>query len=297
MEGCCNLPVPRRHAGLTPFAPPDPLEIAEDVARALREDLGGGDATAALVPDGMMTARIVSKDGAPAVLAGAAWATACFESLDPDVRIDWQLRDGEEFLHGQSLCTLRGEARALLSAERSALNFLQTLSATATATAEYVRAVAGTRCRVLDTRKTLPGMRYAQKYAVRAGGGFNHRMGLFDAVLIKENHIAAAGSIAAAVAAARAQSAGLLVEVEVESIDELEQALAAGVDRIMLDEFDAATRERAVALAGGRVPLEVSGNVNLETVGEIARSGVDFVSVGAITKHVRAIDLSMRATR
>lgn len=266
------------------------------MARALREDLGGGDATAALVPDGAMTARIVSKDAAPAVLAGGAWAAACFESLDPHVRIDWQVADGEMFSRRQALCTLRGEARALLSAERSALNFLQTLSGTATATAEYVRAVAGTRCRVLDTRKTLPGLRYAQKYAVRAGGGFNHRMGLFDAVLIKENHIVAAGGIAAAVAAARVQAAGLLVEVEVESLDELEQALAAGADRIMLDEFDDATRARAVSLAGGRVALEVSGNVNLESVGAIARSGVDFVSVGAITKHVRAIDLSMRAT-
>ena len=274
---------------------PDPSEVAEDVARALREDLGDRDATAALVPDAEMIAHIVSKDGAPAVLAGAAWATACFRSLDPAVRIDWQVADGEVFSRGQALCTLRGEARALLSGERSALNFLQTLSATATATAEYVRAVAGTNCRVLDTRKTLPGLRYAQKYAVRAGGGFNHRMGLFDAVLIKENHIAAAGSIAEAVAAARVQAAGLLVEVEVESLDELEQALAAGVDRIMLDEFDGATRARAVTLAGGRVPLEVSGNVNLDTIGEIARSGVDFVSVGAITKHVRAIDLSMRA--
>ncbi len=276
-------------------APPDPLEVAEDVARALREDLGAGDATAALVRDGAMTARIVSKDGAAAVLAGADWATACFQSLDSAVRIEWQLRDGEMFSRGQTLCTLRGEARALLSAERSALNFLQTLSGTATTTAEYVRAVAGTRCRVLDTRKTLPGLRYAQKYAVRAGGGTNHRMGLFDAVLIKENHIAAAGGIAAAVIAARTQSVGLLVEVEVESLDELEQALAAGADRIMLDEFDPAMRERAVEVANGRVALEVSGNVSLETVGEIARSGVDFVSVGAITKHVRAIDLSMRA--
>lgn len=276
---------------------PDAAQVASDVARALAEDLGTGDATAALVPRGQVIARIVSKDAARAVLAGAAWAEACFRSLDPDVRFEWSCRDGDGFDRGHTLCTINGQARALLSAERSALNFLQTLSATATATAAYVAAVAGTGCRILDTRKTLPGLRYAQKYAVRAGGGDNHRIGLFDAVLIKENHITAAGGIAAAVTAARAQSPGLLVEVEVENLAELEQALAAAADRIMLDEFNAPDRASAVAMTQGRVPLEVSGNVTLDSIGDIARCGVDFVSVGAITKHIRAVDLSLRISR
>lgn len=274
--------------------PPDPAQVASDVVRALAEDLGSGDSTAALVPDGKVTAHIVSKDSARAVLAGVAWAEACFRSLDPDARVDWHYRDGECFERGDALCTVAGEARALLSAERSALNFLQTLSGTATVTAAYVSAIAESHCRILDTRKTLPGLRYAQKYAVRAGGGNNHRMGLFDAVLIKENHIAAAGSIAAAVDAARVLAPSLLVEVEVENIAELELALAAAPDRIMLDEFSAKDRARAVALTRGRIPLEVSGNVTIESIGDIARSGVDFISVGAITKHVRAIDLSLR---
>ncbi len=283
--------------GLQPLQPPDAAQVAADVARALAEDVGGGDATAALVPDGQVTARIVSKDPAPAVLAGAAWAEACFRALDPDARVEWWCGDGDTFARGDTICTLTGEARALLSAERSALNFLQTLSGTATLTASYVAAIAGTRCRILDTRKTLPGLRYAQKYAVRAGGGSNHRMGLFDAVLVKENHIAAAGGIAAAVLAARALAPTLMVEVEVENLVELEQALAAAADRIMLDEFSAEDRLRAVAVVEGRVPLEVSGNVTLDALADIARSGVDFISVGAITKHVRAIDLSLRITR
>ena len=277
--------------------PPDPARVAHDVARALAEDLGSGDATAALVPVGRVTAHIVSKDGQPAVLAGTAWAEACFRTLDPDARIEWRCHDGESFVRGETLCTITGQARALLSAERSALNFLQTLSGTATVTATYVAAIAGTRCRILDTRKTLPGLRYAQKYAVRAGGGSNHRIGLFDAVLIKENHVAAAGGIAAAVAAARALAPSLLLEVEVENLGELEQALEAAADRIMLDEFSAEDRTRAVALVKGRVPLEVSGNVTLDSIAEIARSGVDYISVGAITKHVRAIDLSLRIAR
>lgn len=276
---------------------PDAAQVAIDVARALAEDVGSGDATAALVPDGQVVAHIVSKDDAPAVLAGAAWAEACFRSLDPEARVEWPCADGSRFARGDTLCKVTGEARAVLSAERSALNFLQTLSGTATATAAYVAAIAGTHCRILDTRKTLPGLRYAQKYAVRAGGGSNHRMGLFDAVLVKENHIAAAGGIGPAVAAARALAPALMVEVEVENLRELEQALAAGADRIMLDEFNAADRGRAVALVDGRVPLEVSGNVTLDALAGIAASGVDFISVGAITKHVRAIDLSLRVAR
>ncbi len=277
--------------------PPDPSRVAEDVARALAEDLGSGDATAALVPEGQAVARIVSKDPIPAVLAGAAWAQGCFHALDPDATIAWLICDGERFGEGDTLCTLRGEARALLSAERSALNFLQTLSGTATATALHVAAIAGSGARILDTRKTLPGLRHAQKYAVRAGGGSNHRIGLFDAVLIKENHIAAAGGIAAAVASARRLAPELLVEVEVENLRELEEALSASVDRIMLDEFGAEDRACAVAMVRGRAQLEVSGNVTLDTIADIARSGVDFISVGAITKHVRAVDLSLRISR
>ncbi len=276
---------------------PDPDQVLADVARALAEDLGSGDATAMLVADAGAIATIVSKNREPAVLAGMAWAEACFRTLDADVEFDCHVRDGERFQMACVLCTVAGSARALLSAERAALNFLQTLSATATTTSHYVAAVAGTRCQVLDTRKTLPGLRYAQKYAVRVGGGGNHRMGLFDAVLIKENHIATAGGIEAAVARARATAPGLMVEVEVETLDEVEQSLRAGADRIMLDEFSAADRILAVSTVAGRIPIEVSGNVSLDTIGDIARSGVDFVSIGALTKHVRAIDLSLRLER
>jgi nicotinate-nucleotide pyrophosphorylase (carboxylating) len=195
---------------------------------------------------------------------------------------------------GSVVCRLRGRARALVSAERSALNFLQLLSGTATITAAYVAAVAGTGVRVLDTRKTVPGLRQAQKYAVRCGGGHNHRIGLFDAILVKENHIAAAGGIEPAVAAARRLHPSLLLEIEVETLDELRRAIDAGVDRIMLDNFTPAMMAEAVAIAAGRVPLEISGNVDLQTIGGYARTGVDFISVGALTKHVRAIDLSLR---
>jgi nicotinate-nucleotide pyrophosphorylase (carboxylating) len=210
------------------------------------------------------------------------------------VQIDWRAYDGARVDAGTVICRLSGHARSLVTAERSALNFLQLLSATATVTAEYVAAVAGTAARVLDTRKTLPGLRVAQKYAVRCGGGHNQRMGLYDAILIKENHIIATGSIAAAVQAARRLHPNLMLEVEVENLDELAQALAAGVDRIMLDNFELAQMTQAVQYTAGRVPLEVSGNVDLRTIGEFARTGVDFISVGALTKHVRAIDLSLR---
>jgi nicotinate-nucleotide pyrophosphorylase (carboxylating) len=229
-----------------------------------------------------------------AVIAGTAWFDACFRRLDPAVQIDWRVHDGERVAPGTVICHLSGHARSLVTAERSALNFLQLLSATATATADYVAAVAGTAVRVLDTRKTIPGLRQAQKYAVRCGGGHNQRMGLYDAILIKENHIIAAGSIAAAVQAARQLHPHLPLEVEVENLDELEQALQAGVDRIMLDNFELTQMVEAVRHTAGRVPLEVSGNVDLTTIGEFARTGVDFISVGALTKHVRAIDLSLR---
>jgi len=275
------------------FALPDAALIAADIERAFAEDIGPGDATAELLPiDAQAHAELTCREAA--VIAGTAWFDACFHRLDPAVRIDWQVRDGDRVAPGAVICRLSGHARSLVTAERSALNFLQLLSATATATADYVAAVAGTAVRVLDTRKTIPGLRVAQKYAVRCGGGHNQRMGLHDAILIKENHIIAAGSIGAAVQAARRLHPNLLLEVEVEDLDELEQALQAGVDRIMLDNFELAQMREAVQRAAGRVPLEVSGNVDLRTIGEYARTGVDFISVGALTKHVRAIDLSLR---
>jgi len=227
-------------------------------------------------------------------VCGRDWFEACFRQLDPDLRFEWKVEEGARAEPGQLLCQMQGRARALVTAERSALNFLQTLSATATVTAAHVEAVRGTRTRILDTRKTLPGLRQAQKYAVRVGGGTNHRIGLYDAVLIKENHIATAGSLAAAVARARALHPTVMVEVEVENFGELREALDARVDRIMLDEFELQDLVRAVAEVDGRIPLEVSGGVGLDRVRAIAETGVDFISVGALTKHVRAIDLSMR---
>ena len=275
------------------FSLPDASQIAIDVARAFAEDIGQGDATAGLLPVGARAqAQLTCRDAA--VIAGSAWFDACFRQLDPAVQIDWLVRDGDRVSPGTLVCRLAGHARSLVTAERSALNFLQLLSATATTTAEYVAAVAGTSVRVLDTRKTVPGLRVAQKYAVRCGGGQNQRMGLYDAILIKENHIIAAGSIPAAVAAGRQLHPDLPLEVEVENLAELDQALQAGVDRIMLDNFELAQIREAMVHTAGRVPLEVSGNVDLHTIGDFARTGVDFISVGALTKHVRAIDLSMR---
>ncbi len=274
------------------IALPPASTIADDVARALAEDLGTGDVSAALVPDRPCQAVLTAKE--PCVLAGSAWFDACLQSLDPDVEIIWTARDGTAIAAGASPCRIRGHSRALLSAERCALNFLQTLSATATTTAHYVAAIAGTRARLLDTRKTLPGLRAAQKYAVRAGGGGNHRIGLHDAVMIKENHIHALGSIAGAVASARRRYPSLPLIVEVEDLDQLEQALAAGPDRILIDNFRLADMRRAVAIAAGRIPLEASGGTELDAIRAIAETGVDFISVGALTKHVRAIDFSLR---
>ncbi|MGN6518439.1 MAG: carboxylating nicotinate-nucleotide diphosphorylase [Dokdonella sp.] len=246
-----------------------------------------------MLPEGARgRARVITREAA--ILCGRDWFEECFRQLDRDVRFDWQAADGDRVTAGALLCRMEGRARALVTAERSALNFLQTLSATATTTATYVEAARGTRTAILDTRKTLPGLRLAQKYAVRVGGGLNHRIGLYDAVLIKENHIAAAGSIHAATARARALHPGVLVETEVENFAELREALAAGVDRIMLDEFELHELSQAVAEVGGRVPLEVSGSVSLERVRAIAETGVDYISVGALTKHIRALDLSMR---
>jgi nicotinate-nucleotide pyrophosphorylase (carboxylating) len=275
------------------FTPPDQAMINADVERTFAEDLGKGDATASLLPaDARATAVLTCRQDA--VIAGIPWFNTCVHKLDPEARITWRVSDGDRVVPDSAICEIHGNARALVSAERSALNFLQLLSGTATATATYVAAVAGTRTRVLDTRKTIPGMRLAQKYAVRCGGGHNHRIGLYDAILVKENHIIAAGSIAAAVLAARQLHPTLLLEVEVENLDELQQALDAGVDRIMLDNFTLPLMREAVALAAGRVPLEISGNVDLSTIGDYAQTGVDYISVGALTKHVRAVDLSMR---
>lgn len=272
--------------------PPADLVLAE-VERAFAEDIGSGDATAELLPaDARARATLTCREDA--VIAGIPWFDACFRRLDPEVRIDWQTADGMRVEAGAVICRLEGVARALVSAERSALNFLQLLSGTATATAAYVKAVAGTAVRVLDTRKTVPGLRIAQKFAVRCGGGHNHRVGLYDAILVKENHIIAAGGIAQAVEAARRLHPKLLLEVEVENLDELRQALDAGVDRIMLDNFTPPLMREAVGITAGRVPLEVSGNVDLTTIREYAETDIDFISVGALTKHVRAVDLSLR---
>jgi len=273
-----------------------PADLATQVDAALREDIGSGDVTAALVPAGQrVRGSIVTREAA--ILCGRAWADETFRRLDPQVRLGWHAADGARLAADQVIFEIEGPARAVLTGERNALNFLQLLSGTATATRRLVDAVAGTPCRILDTRKTLPGLRTAQKYAVRCGGGDNHRMGLYDRVLIKENHIAAAGSLTGAIEAARRSAPELTVEVEVESSAELQEALDAKPDIIMLDDFSLAALQAAVKLnqARGRpVKLEASGSVSPETVGAIAATGVDYISVGALTKHVRAVDLSMR---
>ncbi|MCP1583332.1 carboxylating nicotinate-nucleotide diphosphorylase [Pseudoxanthomonas mexicana] len=281
---------------LRPTPPPADL-VASDAARALAEDVGSGDVTAALLPDTADIAYLLCKEDA--VVAGRPWFDACHRALDPEVRIDWRVQDGDRVPAGTVLATLSGRARALVTAERAALNFLQTLSGTATTTAAYVDAVHGTGCTILDTRKTLPGLRLAQKYAVRCGGGQNHRIGLYDAVMLKENHVRAAGSLTAAIRAARAAQPALPLIVEVETLTQLEEALAEGCERILIDDFDAASRREAVRRAksppfDGRIPLEVSGGVDMTTLRDIAADGVDFVSIGGLTKHVRAIDLSMK---
>lgn len=266
--------------------------IQQQVALALAEDIGKGDVTAKLIPaDKQADARIFSRESA--ILCGTDWASEVFRQLDCDIQIDWHCNDGDKIQPDQELCQLHGPARQLLSGERAALNFLQTLSATATQAHEYVVAVEGTDCRVLDTRKTIPGLRLAQKYAVRCGGACNHRSGLFDMVLIKENHISAAGSIQAAVETARRLSPDIPVEVEVENLQQLQQALDAGVDRVLLDNMDISTLKQAVDLTNKQIPLEASGGVTLKSARDIAQTGVDYISVGSITKHIRAIDLSM----
>lgn len=272
--------------------PPPQAQVEADVARALAEDIGSGDVTASLLADVPQHGYVIAREAA--IVAGRPWFDACFRALDPTVQISWRVDEGSRIEAQSVVCTFAGHSRALLSAERCALNFLQTLSATATRTAEYVAAVAGTGTRILDTRKTLPGLRLAQKYAVRAGGGDNHRIGLFDALMLKENHILAAGSIAAAAAQARLRYPLLPLIIEVENLDELRQALQVDCTRILIDDFSLGDMREAVRIAAGRIPLEVSGGVELARVREIAQTGVDCISIGALTKHVRAIDFSMR---
>ncbi|MBW3567326.1 MAG: carboxylating nicotinate-nucleotide diphosphorylase [Proteobacteria bacterium] len=274
-----------------------PEDLSEQVRRALAEDIGPvdgpGDITAQLVPaDAMAGATIVTREAA--TLCGIAWVNETFKQLEPNVTLNWQFDEGATVEANDVLCHLSGPARALLTGERTALNFLQTLSGTATTARHFAERVSGTSCRILDTRKTLPGLRTAQKYAVAVGGCANHRIGLFDAVLIKENHIAAAGSIAAAVRRAREIAPNVVVEVEVENFEELERALAAGADVIMLDEFDLEATRRAVRHVAGKAKLEASGGIDEVRLHAIAETGVDFISLGSLTKHVRAIDLSMR---
>ena len=275
-----------------------PADLREQVARALREDVGPGDVTAALVPEGTQArARVLCRE--PAVLCGTAWFDETFRQLDATLRTRWRFSDGSDVPADSILCELDGPARPLLTGERTALNFLQLLSGTATVTQRYAEAVRGTACRILDTRKTIPGLRTAQKYAVRCGGGSNHRLGLYDMVLIKENHIAAAGSIGAAVHAARRTAPGVRIEVEAESLEQVREALAARADVIMLDNFPLERMRAAVALNRAHhspAALETSGGVTLAELRAIAETGVDYISVGALTKHVTAIDLSMRIT-
>jgi nicotinate-nucleotide pyrophosphorylase (carboxylating) len=273
-----------------------PVEAVRcDVGRALAEDIGAGDRTAILVPrDQQLQTRVVCRE--TAVLAGAPWFDACFDQLDDRVSIEWQAAEGDGLAEGQEVCRVTGPARAVLTGERAALNFLQTLSATATRARAYVRQVEGTGARILDTRKTLPGLRLAQKYAVRCGGAFNHRTGLFDAVLIKENHIAAAGSIAAVVTRAIVDNAGVMVEIEVESMDELREAVEAGAHRALLDNFPMDLLVEAVDAFADRIELEASGNIGLDSVRDVASTGVHYISVGDITKNVSAVDFSMRFT-
>jgi len=275
---------------------PVPADLPQQVARALAEDIGAGDLTAALIPaDRTGRATVITREAA--VICGVPYVNATFDAIEPQVRVDWQVAEGERVKANQPLFNIEGPARALLTGERTALNFLQLLSGTATAANAYAVLLEGTKCRLLDTRKTIPGLRTAQKYAVRVGGGQNHRMGLFDGILIKENHIMAAGSIAKAVAEARRSGGQVPVEVEVETLSELQQAIAAGADIAMLDEFSLQSMREAVAVnsaAKSPLKLEASGGISSSTIREIAETGVDYISVGSITKHLHAIDLSMR---
>lgn len=270
-----------------------PPDLVETVQRALAEDVGSGDITAKLIATDTSTqAQVITRESA--VLCGTAWFNKVFQQLDDRVQITWQTQDGDSITPNQILCNLQGPARALLTGERTALNFLQLLSGTATQVQRYVTAIRGTKAQILDTRKTLPGLRQAQKYAVRCGGGKNHRMGLYDAFLIKENHILAAGSITRAVTLAHCLAEHLLVEVEVETLTQIEEALQAGAEILLLDNFTLTMLREAVALVQGRAKLEASGGITMETIRAVAETGIDFISVGAMTKNVQAVDLSMR---
>ena len=271
---------------------PDTAMVSADAARSLAEDIQTGDVTAALLENDLESGYVIAKEAA--VVCGRPWFDACFRQLDPDIDIDWLVDEGQPVSADTVVVRFRGKTRALVGAERSALNFLQTLSATATQTAAFAQALAGSRTRVLDTRKTLPGLRLAQKYAVCIGGGLNHRMGLYDAVMLKENHIITEGSITAAVKKARSLYPDIAVIVEVENLTELREALDTDCTRILIDDFNDDDMFAAVRIADGRKPLEVSGSVSMERLAVIRESGVDFISVGAITKNIRAIDFSMR---
>ena len=267
--------------------------IRSDVARALAEDIGSGDVTASLLPkDRAAHARVVIRE--TAVLCGSAWLDEVFRQIDPETRVNWHARDGDRVSPNQVLCEIDGRAGSLVTGERTALNFLQTLSGVATRTRTFVDAIAGTKATILDTRKTLPGLRQALKYAVRRGGASNHRMGLYDGILIKENHIAAAGGIGPALRQARQVAGNIPIQIEVESIAQLNAAIEAGAKLILLDNFDLAGLREAVKVSAGRAALEASGGVNLDTVRTIAETGVDRISIGSLTKDVRAVDLSMR---
>ena len=269
-------------------------EIERNVADALREDVGAGDWTALLTPEGRTAHAAVVCRG-EAVLCGQAWVNACVTRLDPNARIEWQAQEGARLAPGAAVCRIEGDTRALLTAERTSLNFLQTLSAVATVTREYVDAVAGTRASIVDTRKTLPGLRLALKYAVRVGGGVNHRLGLYDGILIKENHIAAAGGVTQALAAARTVAPdGVWIQIEVETHAQLEEALAAGATMILLDNMSPDEMREAVRITAGRAQLEASGGITLANVRAVAETGVDRISIGSLTKDVKAVDLSMR---
>jgi nicotinate-nucleotide pyrophosphorylase (carboxylating) len=277
----------------SPLKAPPADTVRDDVRRALAEDVGTGDCTASLVEAGTrLQTRVISREHA--VLAGGAWFDETFRQVDPAVTVSWSVQDGDRLAPGLEVCRLEGPARAILTGERTALNFLQSLSGTATRTRKYVDAVEGTGAVILDTRKTIPGLRLAQKYAVLCGGGQNHRIGLFDAILVKENHISAAGSISAAVAEARKSYPDLLLEVEVENLGQLSEAIEAGAQRVLLDNFQRDWMLQAVKAYKGRIGLEASGGIELETIRDVAATGVDFISVGDITKSVRAVDFSMR---
>ena len=267
--------------------------IDENTQTALAEDIGTGDLTASLLPASQTAhARVISREDA--ILCGIPWFEACFRKLDPELAIRWHAREGERIYPNQLLCDIEGNTRALLTAERPALNFLQTLSGTATLARRYADAIAGTNAVVMDTRKTLPGLRIAQKYAIRTGGGANQRIGLYDGILIKENHIAAAGGIRPVLEAAFALKAGVPIQIEVESLDELKEALDAGASLILIDNFSINQMREAVKIAKGRAILEASGNITLDNVRDVALTGVQRISIGSLTKHVRAVDLSMR---